>query len=163
MMKIDFTLPRIALFFIGACVAVYSYADETSSQPPAQSESKQIICKTSEEVKRLCSESLQTPSFFPLDIPKKALLLDYSNNAISSLQNRLLSVRKHISNPTFRLNVQNDNPVLGMGLINQEILRISFLLGTDINIEQATAEELMNSLTQLELKPNIGFGFERYW
>ncbi len=163
MIKIDFTLPRIALFFIGTCVAVSGYADEVSGQPVVQPESKQIICKTPEEAKRLCSESLRPHSFFPIDTKKKSLLLDYSSNAISSLQNRLLSVRKHIGSPTFRLNVQSDNPVLGMGLINQEILRISFLLGTDINIEQATAEELMNSLTELELKPNIGLGFERYW
>ncbi len=162
-MKKGFTLSRIALFFIGACIAVHSYANENTDKSPVRPDSKQIICKTPEEAKRLCFKSLQKYSFTPLKTQKKSLLRGYSNSAISNLQDRLSLVRKSIGPPTFRLNMQDEKPVIGMGLINQEILRISFLLGTDLDIEHATAEELMQSLTEFELKPNIGVGFEGYW
>ncbi len=162
-MKIGFALSRIALFFIGTCIAVYAYADESPAPSSVSSDSKQIICKTPEEVKRFCFESLQIRRFTSLEIPGKSQFLDYSDSVISNLQNRLSLVRKHIGNPTFRLNIQDARPIIGMGLINQEILRISFLLGTDLDIERASTEELMQSLTELELKPNIGLGFEGYW
>lgn len=159
-MKRGFTLSRIALFFIGVCIATNGYADEIIDKSPARPDSKKIICKTPEEAKRLCFKSLQKYSFPSLKVPEKPF---YSNSAISNLQDQLSLVRKRIGSPTFRLNMQDEKPVIGMGLINQEILRISFLLGTDLDIEQATAEELMQSLTEFELKPNIGVGFESYW
>ncbi len=158
-MKRGFTSSRIALFIVGMFISLYSYADENKNKLLFQHESKQIICKTPEEVKRLCAESLQLRRLTPLKAPEKLLFPDYSSN----LQNPLSLVHKHAGSPVFRLNMQDERPVIGMGLINQEILRISFLLGTDLDIEQATAEELMQSLTEFELKPNIGVGFESYW
>lgn len=162
-MRRGFTPSRIALFFVGIFISLYSYADENKNKLLFQHESKQIICKTPEEVKRLCAESLQLRRLTPLKAPEKLLLPDYSNIAISGLQSPLSLVHKYAGSPVFRLNMQDERPVIGMGLINQEILRISFLLGTDLDIEQATAEELMQSLTEFELKPNIGVGFEGYW
>ncbi len=163
MKKRGFILSRMTLFFICFCVAFYSHADESMEKRSVKVESKRIICKTPEEAKLLCPEIFRAYRFTHLKNQEKVLLPEYSGKQASNPQSHLLSPRKRIKSPLFHINMFDESPVLGMGLINQEILRISFLLGTDIDIEQATAEELMNSLTELELKPNIGLGFEGYW